>query len=151
MSEVSSAESLYQEEPHLAELLLEADHCLGESGRNQMDNLAMVQSLLMCRGHTLRRFALHLQPKHCLILLVLIFFLLCPLWASLSFCGLGMYRDIDRDCYLYNFIFNMPMSLPTPAILLVILASFRLIAACQQPYVVRGPLYRVLARAPPLS
>jgi hypothetical protein len=86
-----------------------------------------------------------------ILFLALTFFLFCPLWAYLSLCGMGMPHDARPDCFLYSFIFNMPVSLPTPAILLVVLASFGVIAAWWQSPVSHTSIYPVLARAPPLS
>jgi len=104
------------------------------------------------QAHALRGLIPCLKPRLGLILfLAFAFFLFCPLWAYLSFCGLGVPLDASQGCFLYSFVFNMPMSLPTPAISLVILASLRLITDYRQPHVFRAPLYGVLARAPPLS
>jgi hypothetical protein len=117
-----------------------------------MDILAVVPSRLNGRDHTLRGLCPRLQPRLYLIfLLALTFFLLCPLWAYVSLCGLGLSCQTGEDCSIYNFVFNMPVLLPTLTISLVILASVRVIAVCQPPHLVRGPIYRVLARAPPLS
>ena len=99
-------------------------------------------------GGILRR----LQPSPCLILfLALTFLLLCPLWAYFSICGLGMPDNGGQGCFLYSFVFDMPVWLPPLAILLIILASLWLIAAARQSPVFRAVSYSVLARAPPLS
>ena len=106
----------------------------------------------MSQGLILRGFLSHLKPKSCLVLfLALTFFLLCPLWAYLSICGLGAHDNGAQGCFLYNFVFNMPVSLPPMALFLIILASFRLIADGRHLPIFCAPLSGVLARAPPLS
>jgi hypothetical protein len=90
-------------------------------------------------------------PKLCLILfLAATFFLLCPLWAYLSLCSMDVHHDTGQSCFLYSFVFNMPVFLVTPALLLIILASFGVIAAWWQSPVFHTSIYPVLARAPPL-
>jgi hypothetical protein len=112
----------------------------------------MAQSRLTSRKQALRELLPAPKPRLYLILfLVFAFFLICSLWAYLSFCGLGACSGVAQDCFLYNTVFNMPMSLPMPSVLLVILASFRLIAICPHSPVFRAPSYRILPRAPPLS
>lgn len=98
----------------------------------------------------LRDFIPRLKPKgHLALFLALTFFLFCPLWAYLSVCGMSASSE-SSSCFLYSFVFNMPVSLPHLAIVLAFLASLRLIADAR-PSPVFGPLiYRVLARAPPL-
>jgi hypothetical protein len=91
-------------------------------------------------------------PKLCLILfLAATFFLLCPLWSYLALCSMDAHHDAGQSCFLYSFVFNMPVSLVTPAFLLIILASFGVIAAWWQSPVFHTSIYPVLARAPPLS
>ena len=99
----------------------------------------------------LRGLFARLKPGgHLALFLALTFFLFCPLWAYLSLCGLSASHE-SGSCFLYSFVFNMPVSLPHLAILLVILASLGLITDCRQSPVFRAPIYRPLARAPPLS
>lgn len=119
---------------------------------NRMRSLLGSPSRRIFQGRALRGLIPCLKPKLGLVLfLAFTFFLLCPLWAYLSFCGIGAYRDASQDCFLYNAVFNMPMSLPTPAIPLFIMASF-LVIARGRPFPVFGaPRYRILTRAPPLS
>ena len=117
-----------------------------------MKSLIVPQAPAICRKPALRGLIPRLKPRGCLILfLALTFFLFCPLWAYLSICGLSAHDNARQGCFLYSFVFNMPVSLPPLAILLVILASVWLIADCRQARVFRAPIYRVLARAPPLS
>jgi hypothetical protein len=88
----------------------------------------------------------------CLILfLAATFFLLCPLWAYLSLCSLDAHHNAGQSCFLYSFVFNMPVSLVTPALLLVMLASFGVITDYRPPPAFRSPYSCFLARAPPLS
>lgn len=103
------------------------------------------------RGHTLRDFVPRMKPRGQLALfLTLTFFLFCPLWAYLSVCGMHGSDDAGRDCFLYSFVFNMPVSLPYLAVVLAVLAALGLIADARQFPVFGPPIYRVLARAPPL-
>jgi hypothetical protein len=91
-------------------------------------------------------------PRLCLILfLAATFFLLCPLWAYFSLCSLDAHHDAGQSCFLYSFVFNMPVSLVTPALLLVMLASFGVIADYRPPPPFRSACSRFFARAPPLS
>ena len=91
-------------------------------------------------------------PKLSLILfLAATFFLLCPLWAYLSLCSMDAHHDTGQSCFLYSIVFNMPVSLVTPALLLIILTSLGLITVQWQPLVFHTPFSRFLARAPPLS
>jgi len=103
------------------------------------------------RVHTLRDFVPRMKTRGYLALfLALSFFLFCPLWAYLSVCGPSAPDHAGGNCFLYSFVFNMPASLPYLAIVLALLAALRLIADARQSPVFRPPLYRVLARAPPL-
>ena len=112
----------------------------------------MAQSRISSRKQTLRGLLPGLRPRLYLILfLAFVFSLICPLWAYLSFCGPGACSDVGPDCFLYNAVFNMPMSLPIPAVLLVVLVSSLLIAIYPQSPVFRVPINHILARAPPLS
>jgi hypothetical protein len=91
-------------------------------------------------------------PRLCLILfLTATFFLLCPLWAYLSLCSMDAHHDAGQSCFLYSFVFNMPVSLVTPTLLLVMLASFGVIRDYRAPPAFRSPFSRFLARPPPLS
>jgi hypothetical protein len=93
-----------------------------------------------------------LTPRRCLILfLAVTFFLLCPLWAYLSLCSMDAHHGAGQSCFLYSFVFNMPVSLVAPALLLVILASLGVITDYRAPPVFRSLFSRFLARAPPLS
>jgi hypothetical protein len=110
------------------------------------------QSHVIYREHPCKGIFSRPQLRLSLILfLALTFFLFCPLWAYLSLCGMSMHHDARPDCFLYSFIFNMPMSVPPPAILLVVLTSFGVLAAWWQSPVFQTSIYPVLARAPPLS
>jgi len=101
--------------------------------------------------HTPRGFFTAPKLRLCLILfLAVTFFLLCPLWAYLSLCSLSAHPESGQGCFLYSFVFNMPVSLSSPAILLVILASFGFIAVYRHPLVFPIPFSQFLARAPPL-
>jgi hypothetical protein len=101
--------------------------------------------------HTPRGFFTAPKLRLCLILfLAVTFFLLCPLWAYLSLCSLSAHPESGQSCFLYSFVFNMPASLASPAILLVILASFGCIAVYRHPLVFPTPFSQFLARAPPL-
>ncbi len=101
--------------------------------------------------YTDRGFLTAPKLRVCLILfLAVTFFLLCPLWAYLSLCSLSAHHESRQGCFLYSFVFNMPASLSSPAILLVILASFGFIAVYRHPLVFPTPFSRFLARAPPL-
>jgi hypothetical protein len=112
----------------------------------------MAQSRMSSRKQALRELLPSLKPRLYLILfLVFAFFLICPLWAYLSFCGPGACSGVVQDRFLYNIVFNMPMSLPMSAVLLVILVSSLLIAIYPQSPVFRIPIDRILARAPPLG
>ena len=98
-----------------------------------------------------QQFLPRLKPKTCLIFfLVLTFFLFCPVWAYLSICGLSAHDHGSQGCFLFSFVFNMPVALPPLAFLLSILASSQLIAEGLYLPIFREPLSRVLARAPPL-
>ena len=91
-------------------------------------------------------------PRLCLILfLAATFFLLCPLWAYLSLCSMDAHHDTGQSCFLYSFVFNMPVSLVTPTLLLVMLVSFGVIRDYRAPPAFRSSFSRFLARAPPLS
>jgi hypothetical protein len=93
-----------------------------------------------------------LTPRLCLILfLAATFFLLCPLWAYLSFCSMDAHHHAGQSCFLYSFVFNMPVALVTPALLIVILASFGVIRDYRAPPAFCCSFLRFLARAPPLS
>jgi hypothetical protein len=93
-----------------------------------------------------------LTPRLCLILfLAVTFFLLCPLWAYLSLCSMDAHHGAGQSCFLYSFVFNMPVSLVTPTLLLVMLASFGMIMDYRAPPAFRILLSQFLARAPPLS
>jgi hypothetical protein len=112
----------------------------------------MAQSRMSSRKQALRGVLPSLKPRlYPILLLAFVFFLICPLWAYLSFCGLGACSHVGPDCSLHNAVFNIPMSLPIPAALLVILVSSLLSAIYPQSPVFRVPINRILARAPPLS
>jgi len=113
----------------------------------------MPQSKITRRAEARLGFIPRLKPRGYLVLfLALTFFLFCPLWGYLSICGLSASHDAGHGgCFLYSFVFNMPVSLPPLAILPVILASVGLITDHRQLPIFRAPIYRVLARAPPLS
>ena len=117
-----------------------------------MKRLTTFQSLGTGRECVLWRVSPCLRPKRCLILfLAVTFFLLCPLWAYLSLCSMDAHRDTGQNCFLYSFVFNMPVSLVPPALVLFILASFGVITWYRAPPVFSTPLARFPARAPPLS
>ena len=116
-----------------------------------MNILALRHSQIICRARTLQGLSPRLKARGYLVLfLALTFFLFCPLWAYLSICGLNAHQDAGRGCFLYSFVFNMPVSLPQLAIALVFLASLGLIADARSSPVFSTPIYRGLARAPPL-
>jgi hypothetical protein len=98
-----------------------------------------------------RIFACQTPRLSLILFLTATFFLLCPLWAYLSLCSMDAHHDTGQSCFLYSFVFNMPVSLVTPAFLLIILASFGVIAAWWKSPVFHTSIYPVLARAPPLS
>jgi hypothetical protein len=103
------------------------------------------------RAHTPGRFFTAPKLRLCLILfLAVTFFLLCPLWAYLSLCSLSAHPESGQGCFLYSLVFNMPVALSSPAVLLVILASFRCISVYRHPLVFPTPFSQFLARAPPL-
>ena len=117
-----------------------------------MNGFATPQLHVIDREHPGKGIFSRPQLRLSLILfLALTFFLFCPLWAYIGLCGMGMHDDARPDCFLYSFIFNMPVSLPPPAILLVVLTLFGVIAAWWQSLVFHPSIYPVLARAPPLS
>jgi hypothetical protein len=117
-----------------------------------LNGFATPQSHVIDREHPCQEKSSRPQLRLSLILfLTLTFFLFCPLWAYLSLCSMSVHHDARPDCFLYSFIFNMPMSLPPPALLLVVLASFGVIAAWWQSPVSHTSIYPVRARAPPLS
>jgi hypothetical protein len=100
----------------------------------------------------LQALFLYQKPKHCLIFfLALAFFLLCPLWAYLSLCSLSAHHEAGPSCFLYSLVFNMPVSLASPAILPVTLAAVGLVTVYRQPLVFHTLCSRPLARAPPLA
>jgi hypothetical protein len=67
---------------------------------------------MISQAHALRGRFPSLKPRLCLILfLVATFFLLCPLWAYLSLCSLSAQHEAGQSCFLYSFVFNMPVSL----------------------------------------
>jgi hypothetical protein len=112
----------------------------------------MAQSHMSSRKQALRGVLPSLKPRLYLILfLAFVFFLICPLWAYLSFCGPGACSDVGPECFLYNAVFNMPISLPMLAVLLVILAYSLLSVISPQSPVFCAPIDCILARAPPLS
>jgi hypothetical protein len=116
-----------------------------------MPTPAVPPSHMGYRVHTPRGFFTAPKLRLCLILfLAVTFFLLCPLWAYLSMCSLSAHPESGQSCFLYSFVFNMPASLSSPAILLVILASFGFITVYRHPLVFPTPFAQFLARAPPL-
>ena len=89
-----------------------------------------------------------LTPSLCLILfLAVTFFLLCPLWAYVSLCSLDAHHGAGQSCFLYSFVFNMPVSLVAPALLLVILASLGVITDYRAPLPFAA-YYHASSRAP---
>jgi hypothetical protein len=108
-------------------------------------------SRLGYQAHTPRGFFTAPKLRLCLILfLAVTFFLLCPLWAYLSLCSLSAHPESGQSCFLYSLVFNMPASLVSPAVLLVIPASCGFIAFYRHPLVFPTPSFQFLARAPPL-
>lgn len=108
-------------------------------------------------GHTSRRALApqeafpSLKLRLCVVqVLALTFFVLCPMWASLSLHALSAHQHVSQSCLPYNSLCTMPVSLPMLTILLVILMSLGFLADCQQSHVFRASISGVLARAPPL-
>jgi hypothetical protein len=127
-----------------------SDH--GAAGASRMTILTVPQSRTISQAYTLRERFPSLKPRFCLILfLAFAFFLFCPLWGYFSFCGIDASHDASQNCFLYNFVFNMPLWLPTPAILLVTLVFLPSNPIAPYSPVFGAPLYRISARAPPLS
>jgi len=125
---------------------------LGLNNSNTWYTVAMAQLQMLSRTQRLQGVWPCLKPRLWLTLfLAVTFFLLCPLWAYLSLCNLDNHQDAGQSCFLYSFVFNMPVSLPSAAILLVILASIGVITVYRQSPVFRTFLSCFLARAPPLS
>src|SRR6266511_5857440 len=124
-----------------------AESFLAARSERRLNGFATPQSHVIDREHTCKGKFSRLQLRPSLILfLTLTFFLFCPLWAYLALCGMGMPHDARPDCFLYSFIFNIPMSLPSPAIWLVVLTSFGVIAAWWPSPVIQASIYPVLAR-----
>jgi hypothetical protein len=120
-------------------------------GRGRMSTPAVPPSRMGYQVHPPRGFFTASTLRLCLILfLAVTFFLLCPLWAYLSLCSLSAHYESGQGCFLYSFVFNMPASLASPAILLFILASFGYIAVYRHPLIFPTPFSQFLARAPPL-
>jgi hypothetical protein len=116
------------------------------------NGLAALQRYVLSPEQTIKSVPFRLKLRFRLILfLVATFFLLCPLWAYLSLCGMDAHHDAGQSCFLYSFVFNMPVSLASPIILPVILAPFGFITIYRQPLVFCTTPSRFLARAPPLS
>lgn len=114
--------------------------------------VAMPQSKITRRAEALVGFIPRLKPKGYLVLfLTLTFFLFCPLWTYLSVCGMHWSDDVGQECFLYSFVFNMLLSLPALAALLVTLVFFQFIADDRQSPIFHVPTSWVFARAPPLS
>jgi hypothetical protein len=119
---------------------------------SRINGLAAAQLYVRSPEQTIKSVSSRLKLRFSLILfLVATFFLLCPLWAYLSLCGMDAHHNAGQSCFLYSFVFNMPVSLPNPIVLLVMLGSFGFIVVCRPPPAFRTSLYRILARAPPLS
>jgi hypothetical protein len=117
-----------------------------------MNRFSAPQSAATGRARLRRRIFACKTPRLSLILfLAATFFLLCPLWAYLSLCSMDAHHDTGQSCFLYSIVFNMPVSLAAPALLLIILTSLGLITVYWQPLVFHTPFSRFLARAPPLS
>ena len=117
-----------------------------------MNRFIVPQAAAIRRAPLRRRIFGCQTPRLALILLLAAtFFLLCPLWAYLALCSMDAHHDTGQSCFLNSFVFNMPVSLVTPAFLLIILTSLGLIAFYCQPLVFHTPFSRFLARAPPLS
>jgi hypothetical protein len=124
--------------------------CAGDLGLSRMNGHAVSHFQLMGMSPRRRGAFPYFMPSLWLILLLaLTFFLLCPLWGYLSFCSLSASHNASQGCSLYNFLFNMPTSVPMPATLLVILVPFGTVVLCRQPRMFQTSLYRLLPRAPP--
>jgi hypothetical protein len=129
-----------------------AESSMTARSRSRVNRLIPPQAAATGRGRLRRRiFARETSRLALILFLAATFFLLCPLWAYLSLCSMDAHHDTGQSCFLYSFIFNMPVSLVTPALLLIILASLGLVTVYWQPFVFHTLFCRFLARAPPLS
>jgi hypothetical protein len=129
-----------------------AQNSMSARSGTRMNRFSAPQSAATGRARLRRRIFACQTPRLSLILfLAATFFLLCPLWAYLSLCSMDAHHDTGQSCFLYSIVFNMPVSLATPALLLIILTSLGLITVYWQPLVFHTPFSRFLARAPPLS
>ena len=129
-----------------------AQSSMSARSRTRVNRFSAPQSAATGRARLRWRIFACQTPRHSLILfLAATFFLLCPLWAYLSLCSMDAHHDTGQSCFLYSFVFNMPVSLVTPALLVIILTSLGLITVYWQPLVFHTLFSRFLARAPPLS
>jgi hypothetical protein len=104
-------------------------------------------------GHQQERRGLgcHLAPTPWLSMaLVLVFILLCPLWAYAALCHQSLPGDDPHGCFRNSFVFNMPVLLPALEFFLITLPSFGYHTGDGQLSSLPPLLARVLARAPPI-